>query len=122
VEDKPGALARFCDEMRRGEVNLAGVWGFGMGPGRAQILAASFDVDRLRKAVAAGGWKATEGTCFYVTGEDHAGALVDVLDHIAKSGVNLNAVDAVASPGDKFGAIVWVKERDVDEVAKILLA
>ena len=119
VEDKPGELARFARRMKEANVNLAGVWGFGLGQGKAQIIAVPRDVEKFKKAAQAAGWSPQEGTCFHLEGEDRVGALQETLERVASEGINLHAVDALAI-GNRFAAYVWTQEKDVERLAKVL--
>jgi hypothetical protein len=55
-----------------------------------------------------------------VEGDDRAGALAGVLDAIAAARVNVTAVTGVRAGRGRFGAILWVKPRDVRRAAKAL--
>lgn len=119
TQDKPGELARFAKVMMEANVNMAGVWGFGKGQGQADIIAVPTDADSFKKAAQRAGWTAKAGACFHLTGEDRVGALSDTLDRVAREGINLHAVDAMAISG-QYSAYVWVQEKDVDRLGKIL--
>jgi hypothetical protein len=119
IEDKPGELARFSRKMKEADVNLAGVWGFGTGPGKGQILAIPQDAEKFSQAARSEGWTITEGSCFRLEGEDRVGALQETLDRVAREGINLHAVDALAIRG-RFAAYVWAKAEDVERLGKIL--
>jgi len=119
TQDKPGELARFAKLMMEANVDMAGVWGFAKGQGRAEIIAIPKDPDKFKKAALATGWTVKEGSCFHLIGEDRLGALSDTLDRVAQEGINLHAVDAIAL-GGKFAAYVWTEEKDVERLAKIL--
>jgi len=119
VEDKPGELARFARRMKEANVNLAGVWGLGVGQGKAQIIAVPRDAEKFKKAAQAAGWSAQEGICFHLEGEDRVGALQETLERVAIEGINLNAVDALVI-GNRFAAYVWAQEKDVEKLAKVL--
>src|SRR3989304_2224027 len=119
VEGKPGELARFARRMKEANVNLAGVWGFGLGQGKAQIIAVPRDAEKFKKAAQAEGWSAQEGICFHLEGEDRVGALQETLERVAIEGINLHAVDALAI-GNRFAAYVWAQEKDVEKLAKVL--
>lgn len=121
VEDKPGELARFARKMKEAKVNLAGVWGFGVGPGKGQIIAVPRDAEKFKKAAQAAGWSVKEGSCFHLEGPDKGGALLAMLDRVAKEGINLHAVDALAL-GGRFAGYVWVQEKEVERLGKILKA
>jgi hypothetical protein len=119
VEDKPGELARFARKMKAANVNLYGVWGFGIGQGKAQIFAVPQDEGKFKQAAEAGGLSIKEGTCFRLEGQDKVGALLDTLDRVAAEGVNLHAVDALALEG-RFAAYIWAQEKDVEKLGKVL--
>ncbi len=119
TEDQPGELARFAKRMAEHEINLAGVWGFGIGRGNAEIIAIPRDPAAFKNAVRGAGWVVREGSCFHLTGEDQAGALADTLDRIAQEGINLYAVDAMGF-GTDYSAYVWCDEKDVELLRKIL--
>ena len=119
TEDRSGELARFAKRMAECEINLAGVWGFGIGRGSAEIIAIPRDPIAFKNAVKEAGWVVREGSCFHLTGEDRAGALADTLDRIAQEGINLYAVDAIGF-GTAYSAYVWCDEKDVELLRKVL--
>ena len=55
VEDKPGVLADFCAALRDRKVNLKGLWGFGMGMGKALIFSVPQNPNQFQKATTAAG-------------------------------------------------------------------
>ncbi len=57
---------------------------------------------------------------FLVQGEDRVGALVRVLDKLAKARINMVAMDAVTAGGGRFGAIFWVRPKDVARASRLL--
>jgi hypothetical protein len=121
VEDQPGELARFSRKMKEANINLSGVWGFGVGQGKAQIFTVPQDAERFKKAAQTAGLKIKEGTCFRLEGEDRVGALQETLDRAASEGINLHAVDALALEG-RFAAYIWPQEKDTEKLGKVLKA
>jgi hypothetical protein len=119
TEDRPGQLARFSKQMSEHEINLHAVWSFGTGRGNAEIIAIPWDVHVFRKAAREAGWTFREGNCFFLSGEDRAGALADTLDRIAQEGINLHAVDAMGFEG-RYSAFVWCDENDVEKLRLVL--
>ncbi len=59
-------------------------------------------------------------TGFLLQGEDRVGALTDVVSRLADAKINVTALDAVAAGEGRFGAIFWVRPRDVAKAAKLL--
>jgi hypothetical protein len=119
TEDRPGQLARFSKKMSENDINLHAVWSFGTGRGNAEITAIPWDVHVFRKAAREAGWTFREGSCFYLSGEDRAGALADTLDRIAQEGINLHAVDAMGFEA-RYSAFVWCDESDVEKLRMVL--
>jgi hypothetical protein len=119
TDDRPGELARFAKRMSEYNINLAGVWGFGIGRGNAEIIAIPRDLHAFKKAVREAGWVVREGSCFHLTGEDRAGALAGTLDRIAQEGINLHAVDAMGFEG-RYSAYVWCDEKDMEKLRRVL--
>ncbi|MCB0360991.1 MAG: hypothetical protein KDD44_15185 [Bdellovibrionales bacterium] len=119
ADDKPGAISRLTSLLREAKVDLLGLWGFGVGHGKAQLFAVPKDKDLFRSALTSAKWDAVEGTCFRITSDDHVGALADVLDRVAAAGINLQAVDAIGSSGE-VGCFVWPQEIDIPKLGEIL--
>jgi hypothetical protein len=119
VEDRPGELFRFAIKMKEAGVNLAALWAFGVGHGRAKIYAVPTDAAALLRALKPAGYTGQEHTAFELTGEDKVGVLCETLDRIEGSAINLHAVDAVGV-GGRCVAYLWAGEKDVEAVGKLL--
>ena len=57
-------------------------------------------------------------TCFLVDGDDRPGALADLTAQLASAKINITAVTGRSAGQGRFGAILWVKPRDVKKAAK----
>jgi len=57
---------------------------------------------------------------FWVQGQDRVGAIAQMLAKLAKAKINVTAIDAVSAGKGRYGAIFWVKPRDVAKATKIL--
>lgn len=119
VAHKPGVMAEIARVLKKHDVDLTAVWGFGMGPGNAQVICQPTDPALFRKVAQAEGWKLKAGTAFEITGEDQVGALVELLDRVASKGVNLEAINAVAVSG-QYGGCLWAPEGQEDALGKLL--
>ncbi len=120
VADKAGEGARVLGALRDAGVNLLAFSGFPRGR-RAQLDLVPEDEAGFRDAakrarLALAGKK----TGFLVQGEDRVGVLAEYTEKLANAGVNITAVDAVSAGEYRFGAILWVKPRDVGKAAKAL--
>ena len=59
-------------------------------------------------------------TAFLIQGTDQRGAIAKITSKLATSKINVTAVDAVCAGGGRFGAILWVKQKDVNRAARAL--
>ena len=59
-------------------------------------------------------------TGFLIRGNDQRGAVAGILSKLAKAKINVTAVDAACAGGGRFGAILWVKQKDVSRAARAL--
>lgn len=57
---------------------------------------------------------------FMVHGDDRVGAVADILQRLADAKVNVTAIDAVTAGMGRWGAIFWVKPKDVKKAGKVL--
>jgi hypothetical protein len=118
--DKPGEGVRLLNHLKSAGVNLLAFSGFPKGR-RAQVDFVPADPAAFRAAARKGGWKVTgPKKAFLIQGEDRVGALVDLLGRLAAAKINVTATDAVIGGMGHYGAILWVKPRDVNRAAKVL--
>jgi prephenate dehydratase len=103
-------------------VNLLAFTGF-PNAGRAQVDFIPTDVSRFTIAARKLGMKVSKRkTVFLARGTDKAGACAAICGKLAKAGINMVAMDAVAAGGGRFGAVFWVKQRDVPRASRVLRA
>ncbi len=118
--DKPGEFARALSFLREAGVNLLAFAGFPRGR-RDQLDFIPSDPAALKAAAKVAKWKLKgPKTCFLVEGEDRPGALTDLLQRMAEAKINVTAIDAVCAGAGRYGALFWVKSRDVKKVARAL--
>jgi prephenate dehydratase len=120
VPDKPGEGARILQGLRDEGVNLIAFTGFPSGR-KAQVDLVPEDSAALKAAakklkLALGARK----TCFVIQGDDRVGALTETLQKLADAKINMTAMDAVTAGMGRYGAMFWVKPRDVARTAKLL--
>ena len=119
LDDKPGALLKIMQDLKTKNLGLFGLWGFGTHEGKAQLFVVAKNTDKLRDEWKDSGLLAKEGTGFLVKGLDQTGALINILEKLSSSGINIHAIDAIAV-GSNFGSFFWVQESDVEKAAKVL--
>lgn len=115
---KVGEGARLLGALRDAGVDLLAFTGFPNGR-RAQVDFIPADTAQFRAA--ARKLKLKTGprkTVFLAQGDDRPGAIADLCERLAAAGVNMIAMDAVASGDGRYGAIFWVKPRDVNKAGK----
>ena len=122
VADKPGEAVRVLQALSEAGLNLLAFSGFPRGR-RAQLDFVPEDVALFRKALTRAKLKVRpKKTGFLVQGKDRRGAVAEVLQKLAQAAINVTAVDAVSAGGGRYGAILWVKPKDVNKAAKALKA
>ncbi|MEX2153122.1 MAG: hypothetical protein WD825_07265 [Gemmatimonadaceae bacterium] len=120
--DKSGEGARVLSALRDGGVNLLAFHAFPSGGGQSQLDFVPADERAFQDAAKKAKLKLSgRKTVFLVEGDDRPGAVAELLQKLATAGTNVTAFDAVRA-GTRFGALIWVKEADVDKAAKALAA
>ncbi|MEK7370141.1 MAG: hypothetical protein AAB265_01680 [candidate division NC10 bacterium] len=120
VPDKPGEAARMLAVLREAGVNLLVFSGFPEGR-RGQLDFVPADAGAFRQAAKKAGWKLTgPKRAFLLQGEDRVGAVAETLGKLAAAKINVTAIDALCAGAGRYGAILWVPQRDVGRAAKVL--
>ena len=75
----------------------------------------------FRKAVKRAGIQVIgKNPAFLIQGDDKVGAVYRVMETLGKAGINVTAVDAVSDGKGRYGAILWVKAKDVRKASRAL--
>jgi len=120
VPDRPGEGARVFGYLKEAGVNLLALHAFPEGRG-TQVDVFPSDPAAFKAAARAAKWKVVgPKKAFLIQGEDRVGALVDYFAKLAAAKINVTATDALTTGAGQFGAIFWVKARDVKRAAKAL--
>jgi hypothetical protein len=118
--DRAGEGARALQALREAGVNLLAFSGFPAGR-RAQLDFVPEDPVAFRAAARKARWKVVgPKTAFLIDGDDRPGVVAELLGRLAAAGINVTATDAVCAGAGRFGAILWVKPRDVARAARVL--
>lgn len=121
VADKPGEAARILTLLKDEGVNLLAFLGFPKGR-RAQLDFVPTDQVAFKAAAKKAKIKLVgPKTAFITQGEDRTGAGAELVSKLSEAKINITALHAVAAGAGRYGAILWVKPRDVNKAAKILL-
>lgn len=120
VPDRPGEAARALGVLEAARVNLVAFSGFPEGRG-GQLDFVPANPASFRRAAKKAGWKVTgPKRAFLVSGRDRAGAAAAVASKLAAAGINITTLDAVCAGAGRYGAILWVDQRDVRRAGRVL--
>ncbi len=119
IEDKPGALLVVAQNLKNKKIGLIALWGYSTQPGEAELYCIPKDAEKFRNFARSAGMTTWEGAGFLVKGADKTGALVNTLAALAKAGVNIGALHAMAAAGN-YGAFLRVPDADVEKAAAAL--
>jgi len=122
VLQRPGSGAQLLGELKKAKVNLLAFTGFPAGGG-AQVDFIPKDNAKFAKAARKAKMKlSARKTVFLASGADKVGALTNILNRLAKAKINLVSLQAVTAGSGRFGAMFWVKAKDVARAARVLKA
>ena len=119
LADKPGELARVLAAYREANVDLVSTWGWSEGSGKASAVFIGKDPKRTEEVLKKMGAAYKTGEACLCEGDDRMGAVHDILQKAAQSGVNLHAAGAIGTAG-KYCAVVWAEEGQFDKLCKAL--
>jgi hypothetical protein len=120
VSDRPGEGAGVLGVLKEAGVNLVAFHAFPAGR-RAQLDFVPLDSGAFKAAARMARWKVTgPKKAFVIEGQDRTGALVDHYAKLSAAKINVTATSATVAGAGRFGAILWVKPRDVRRAARML--
>jgi hypothetical protein len=120
VANKPGEGAMCLKALKDAGVNLLAFTGFPSGR-KAQIDFITDDAAGLKAVGKKNKWKlSARKTVFLVQGDDRPGAVHEVVARLADKKIGITALDAVTAGGGRYGAIFWVKPKDLAKATKAL--
>jgi len=121
VPDRAGAGAKALNALKAARVNLLAFSGFPCGDGRAQLDFVPSNQRAFRAAARKAGIRLVgPKMAFLIQGQDRVGSIAGIANKLAEARINVTAVDAVAAGRRRYGAILWVKSRNVGRAAEIL--
>jgi hypothetical protein len=120
VPSRVGEAARILTGLSKAGIDLLAFTGF---PDGRQSQMDFIPVNAEAFLAVARGMKLrlrAKKTGFLIHGKDQRGAIAKVMMKLAAAKINVTAVDAVSAGGGRFGAILWVKQKDVNRAATVL--
>ncbi len=122
VANRAGQGARVLGALSEAGVNLLAVLGFPEA-GRAQLDLVPEDRAAFTRAARRAGIRLSgPKPVFLIEGDDRPGAMAAVLAKLARARINVTAAAAARAGGGRYGALLWVRRRDVAKAAKALAA
>jgi len=120
--NRAGQGVRLLNGLAAHGVNLVAFTGF-PSAGRAQVDFVPYDVTKFTRAARKLGIKMSKRkTVFLAQGADKAGAIAAICGKLSRAGINMVAMNAVTAGRGRFGAMFWVKPRDVARASRVLRA
>jgi hypothetical protein len=121
VPNKVGEGAKVFNELKKQRVNLLAFNGFPMSAQRTQLdLVPSSGVALVAAAKKAGIELVGPKVAFLISEWEHLGAVADILDKLQQAEINVTAMQAIETGDWRYGAILWVKQRDIAKAAQAL--
>jgi uncharacterized protein len=122
VPNRPGVGVAMLKAIAKDGQNLLAFTGF-PNAGKAQVDFVPARPTRFAQAARKAGIKlGPRKTAFLVQGQDRVGALTRILETLAQARINMTAMDAVTAGSGRFGAIFWVRPKDVGRASRLLRA
>ena len=121
VPDRPGAGAKVLNAFKAARVNLIAYNGFPTSTRRAQLDFVPSDQRAFLAAARKAGIKLVgPKTAFLIQGQDRVGAVANIVSKLGQARINITAMNAASAGGRRYGAVLWVKPRNVSKAAEIL--
>jgi len=118
--DKPGEGSELLTALKQAGVGLLALHGF---PSARKTQVDFVPTDPAAFVAAAKSAKiklSKPKTAFLVEGDDRVGAMAGILAKLSAADINVTAVTGVCAGMGRYGAILWVKPRDVKKAAAAL--
>jgi hypothetical protein len=118
--DKPGEGVKLLRLLRDARVNLLAFSAF---PSQRKSQADFIPAEPAAFVAAAKAAKLKlkgPKKVFLIDGDDRVGALAEVLAKLGAAKINVTAVDGICSGVGRFGALLWVKPKDLKKAAAAL--
>ena len=118
--DKAGEGARLLGVLRDARINLLALSAF-PSKRKTQVDFIPSDAASFLAAAKAAKIKLSRAKkVFLVQGDDRVGAIHEILAKLASAKINVTAIQGVSAGGGRFGAIVWVDQKNVKKATTAL--
>jgi hypothetical protein len=121
IANKAGEGARVLGVLKDSGVNFIALWAYPSVGGKAQLEMIPENGAALVKAAKKAGLAmGKKQIAFFVNGEDRPGAVAESLGKLAAAKINVGAVQALCGGAGRYGAIIFLPQKDVRKAAKAL--
>ena len=121
VSDKPGEGLKVLNALRDEAVNPSAFVAFRKGR-RAQLDFVPTDQPAFKTAAKKAKIRLIgPKTAFLIQGDERTGAIADTVAKLSGASINITELHAATAGAGRYGAILWVKPRDVKKAATVLL-
>ncbi|HSW12582.1 MAG TPA: hypothetical protein VLI06_07050 [Solimonas sp.] len=120
ANDRPGEGAHMLKTLKKHRVNLLALTATPL-PGGTQVELIPEDSAQLAEVAKKYDWKlSARKSGFLAQGKDRSGALLKFAQVLGKAGINIISVDAIAAGADRYGAVFWVRPKDIEKAATVM--
>jgi hypothetical protein len=121
VDDRPGTGGDLGRRFKDESLNLIALSAFPIGGGRTQVDIVPEQPDTFLKIVRKLGLTVSEPrVAFLIQGADRIGGLGEVLARLGAANINVRATTGVSAGANRYGAILWVNQQDVELASRAL--
>jgi hypothetical protein len=121
IVNSSAETAVILDALSGSGIGLLAFSAFPRDDGTSQLDLIPEDSEALGRVAGKMGLSLSERKAgFLISGEYRAGVMVEMLRSLAEAHVNVTSVQAVSAGFHRFGALLWVRPRDVGKAAAVL--
>jgi prephenate dehydratase len=118
--DKPGEGAQQLRALRDARVNLLALSAF---PSKRKTQVDFVPADPAAFVAAAKAAKiklSRPKKAFLIQGDDRVGAIQEILAKLASAKINVTAIQGISAGGGRYGAILWVDQKNIKKATTAL--
>ena len=121
IVNSSAETAVILDALSGSGIGLLAFSAFPRDDGRSQLDLIPEDSEALASMADKMGLSLSERKAgFLVSGEYRSGVMVEILRSLAEAHVSVTSVQAVSAAAQRFGALLWVKPRDLRKASAVL--
>ena len=123
IENRPGSLARICDEIAKAEINIEALategGAFSRGSEEMLVRMVLSDSSKVLALLSDMGVVAVETDVLMIEGGNQPGLLAKIADRLAKADVNIESVYVSAS-SDAAQCVIILRPSNLEQAMRVL--